>query len=380
MLIDLKKIDWPLTIIVIILIITGILAIASTSILTPNGLLNLKKQTGFALVGILIMFFLASRDYRALKNYSGILYLLAIFLLIGVLVWGNKIRGTAGWFSFGIFGSQPVELAKIIVVIVLAKYLSLRSSQMHQAKPIIVSAIYAFIITGLVILQPDLGSAILIGLIWLGMILVAGIKYRYLVSLILIILLLGSLAWFGFFQDWQKARILTFVNPELDPLGYGYHARQAIIAVGSGGLFGKGLGQGTQSQLRFLPETQTDFIFAAIGEELGFIGTFIVIILFALLFWRLLKISFATPDNFAKLISVGIIILISSQLTINIGMNIGIVPITGIPLPFISYGGSALLALMLAMGILQSINANSKNSFTRCQQDKEFTFDNGIIS
>ncbi len=213
----------------------------------------------------------------------------------------------------------------------------------------------------LIIFQPDFGSALIIILIWIGMLVILGIKRSHLAFFLSSGIGLFVLSWLLFFKDYQKERILTFINPQLDPLGSGYHITQSIIAIGSGGFYGKGLGQGSQSQLLFLPEAQTDFIFAAIGEELGFIGIIFLIILFGILFQRLLVIFQEANDNFGKMLALGIIIMLISEITINIGMNMGLVPITGIPLPLVSYGGSSLIATLASIGILQSIKIRSRN-------------------
>jgi rod shape determining protein RodA len=360
----LKNLDWILFISVLLLCFIGLAAIYSVSFSLDSlpDFLNFKKQVLFIIAGIILMFGFSKLDYRMLKNYSGILYAIGIILLILLFVFGQKIRGTASWFSFGLFSFQPAEAVKLILIIVLAKYFAKFHDQMHRFRHIIVSGIFAAIPAGLILFQPDFGSALVIMAIWFGMLLVSGIRWRD-----LFIILSGGFVLFGIFWQfvlvsYQKTRIISFFNPSVDPLGSGYNLIQAMVAIGSGGVFGKGLGYGTQSQLRFLPEAQTDFIFAAVAEELGFIGVVFIIFLFAVIFLRLVKISLASDDNFAKMLSAGILIMIASHTIINIAMNMGLAPITGIPLPFLSYGGSFILTLFVLLGIAESITVKSRKT------------------
>jgi len=360
----LKNIDWILFGVTIILNCLGLLIIYTISYSCAGGalnLLNFKKQVLFLIGGIGIIFVLTLIDYRLLKRYTGFLYILIIALLILLFYKGALIHGTASWFQFGILSFQPAEIAKIIIIITLAKYFSNHYEQMNRLSRILISGIYAVLPATLIIFQPDFGSALIIILIWIGMLVILGIKRSHLAFFLSSGIGLFVLSWLLFFKDYQKERILTFINPQLDPLGSGYHITQSIIAIGSGGFYGKGLGQGSQSQLLFLPEAQTDFIFAAIGEELGFIGIIFLIILFGILFQRLLVIFQEANDNFGKMLVLGIIIMLISEITINIGMNMGLVPITGIPLPLVSYGGSSLIATLASIGILQSIKIRSRN-------------------
>ena len=356
----LKNVDWVLFSAAIVLSGLGLLIIYSISYAGGNlDLLNLKKQILFLAGGISAAFVLTLIDYRLLKRYISPLYILTIASLILLFFNAVLIRGSVSWFQFGFFSLQPAEIAKIIVIIILAKYFSNHYEQMNRLPTILISGIYAALPAILIALQPDFGSALIIILVWFGMVVFLGINRFHLG------LFLSSgagffiLSWLFFFKDYQKERILAFINPYFDPLGSGYHVAQSVIAVGSGGFWGRGLGQGSQSQLLFLPETQTDFIFAAIGEELGFIGIIFLIILFGILFWRLLGIFHRARDNFGKMLTLGIIIMLISEAGINIGMNMGLVPVTGIPLPFVSYGGSALVAALIGLGILQSIKIRS---------------------
>ena len=355
----LKKLDWFLIIIALLLTGIGLLSIYSTS---QENLVNFKKQIMFIGLGFFLMFGLSFFDYRVLKNHSLILIILYIFCLVllgGLFFLGREVRGAVSWFQFGFFNFQPVELTKIVIILVLAKYFSFRHIEMYRIRHIIISGIYIGLPILLLLPQPDLGSVLILSGIWLGVMLIAGIKTRHLVVLTLIAIFLVGGSWFFLLKDYQKQRILTFVNPQVDPYGQGYNIVQALISVGSGGLFGKGLGQGSQSQLKFLPEQQTDFIFASVAEERGLLGIIFLLIIFTLLFWRILKIAIYSTNNFSRLFASGLVIMLFSQMFINVGMNMAILPITGLTLPFVSYGGSSLLTIFLGLGILQSIKVRS---------------------
>lgn len=351
----LKNLDWLLIVAVFLLSGFGLLTIYSTG---NFGAVYFEKQIVWLAVGFVLMLALSFLDYRIFKNYSYLaflIYLLAIFLLIALLIFGTPIRGSAAWFRFGGISFEPVELVKIILIIVLAKYFSLRHIEIYRWNHFIISAAYTAIPVGLVLAQPDLGSAVILSTIWFGLIMVAGIKFKHLAVLFILLAFVFSFSWTYVLKDYQRARLTSFIAPQNDPQGAGYHILQSTIAIGSGGFFGKGLGRGTQSQLNFLPEQHTDFIFAAIAEEWGFLGSLSLISLIGFIFWRLLKIILAVPNNFSKLFISGFIVLILSQSIVNIGMNLGLLPITGIPLPFVSYGGSNLLSNFLALGLIQSI-------------------------
>jgi rod shape determining protein RodA len=356
----LKNVDWILFGAAIVLSGLGLLIIYSISYAGGSlDLLNFKKQILFLAGGIAAAFILTLIDYRLLKRYISPLYILTIVSLILLFFNAVLIRGSASWFKFSFFSLQPAEIAKIIVIIILAKYFSNHYEQMNRLPTILISGIYAVLPAILIAFQPDFGSALIIILIWFGMIVFLGINRFHLGLFLSSGAVFFFLCWLFFFKDYQKERIFAFINPYFDPLGSGYHVAQSVIAIGSGGFWGRGLGQGSQSQLLFLPETQTDFIFAAIGEELGFIGIIFLIILFWILFWRLLGIFHRAGDNFGKMLTLGIIIMLISEAGINIGMNMGLVPVTGIPLPLVSYGGSALVAALIGLGILQSIKIRS---------------------
>jgi rod shape determining protein RodA len=364
----LGRIDKTLFISVVVLVLLGAVVIFSTSYSVDGvDLLNFKKQLVFSVIGIVLMTFISFFDYRALKNYTGLLYVLACFILIAVLFSGSLVRGTASWFSFGFFSFQPSEFVKIVIIIVMAKYLA--NAEDHALKRIVTSGIYTFLLVILIILQPDLGSSLALVFVWFSMLAVSGVRKKY----IIIILLLGLVAfagsWSFVLEGYQKERVVTFLNPQLDPLGSGYNVIQSIIAVGSGNMWGKGLGYGSQSQLNFLPEKHTDFIFAVIAEEMGFIGVLLLLGLFAVVLHRLFKIAIEAQDNFGKFLLLGISFVLIFHIVVNIGMNMGVMPVTGIPLPFISYGGSSLISFLVMIGVAQSVYVKGRGY--RLEKDEE---------
>lgn len=354
-----KKLDWPLIIIVLLLSGVGLLTIYGIG--SPESLVFFKKQILFLGLGFLLMFSLSFFDYRVFKNYSSILvilYLLSLSSLFFVL-FSQEIRGVTSWFRWGGLSFGPIEFIKIVIILLLAKYFSLRHIEMYRVRHLIVSGIYIGLPISIIILQPDFGSILVLFSIWFGLIMVAGIKLRHLFILLLIAILLFVGSWFVFLKDYQKERILTFFNPQEDPLGRGYHISQSLIAVGSGGWFGQRLGTGSQAGLKFLPEQHTDFIFATFAEQRGLVGVLFLLALFALLLWRIIKIALISLNNFSRLFAIGLAVMLFAQIVINIGMNMALLPVTGLTLPLISYGGSSLVSIFLGLGILQSIKARS---------------------
>jgi rod shape determining protein RodA len=311
------------------------------------------KQSAWIIVA-LSTYSIASRfDYRFLRDtrvvVAGYSFLLIILSLLFVI--GHVAKGAQSWFHVGGFSFQPSDLMKLGLIIVLAKYFSRRHIEIANSKHVIVSGVYALIPFLLVAVQPALGSALVLFFIWFGMVLVSGISKRHIMAVGLIGVVLFSLAWEFAFLPYQKARIVSFISPLEDIKGSGYHVYQSMIAVGSGGLFGKGVGYGTQSRLSFLPEYKTDFIFAAYTEEWGFIGALFIIFLYGLVLYRLSYQALLAESNFEALFTYGVMTWFFTHAIINIGMNIGVMPVTGIPLPFMSYGGSHLLAESLALGM-----------------------------
>lgn len=345
---------------------------SATLPLLGAGLLTMDSFTGdnyffvrqlIWIAAAIVLFFVASSiDWRFLRNSWVLVGLFTVLLgvLLVLAVVGTAVKGSQNRFKFGLFGLQPVEFVKLLEIFMLAKYFSRRHVEIAHVRHLIVSGLYAFVPFVLVILQPDLGSAIIIFLIWVGMITVSGIPKRRLLGIFVAVAVTFSVMWVSILKPYQKDRIMTFVNPLADIHGAGYNAFQSQIAVGSGQVLGKGVGYGTQSRLSFLPEFQTDFIFAAFSEEWGFVGVMIVFTLFGIIIFRILSIAMVGATNFEMLYAMGLAIFLMSHFTINIGMNIGLLPVTGIPVPFMSYGGSHLLAEYLGLGILMGMRRYSR--------------------
>ncbi len=293
-------------------------------------------------------------DYRFLRlgNTTFFLYITIIIALLLVLVIGEITLGAQSRFDLGIFSLQPADPAKLILITVLAKYFAKRHEHISNVRHIIISGIYAGLIFGLVFIQPDFGSAIILFFVWLGMVLVAGIKLRHLLVVFGTGALVFTLMWQFVFFDYQKERIMTFLDPLADVQGAGYNAYQSTIAVGSGELLGKGIGYGTQSKLLFLPEYETDFIFAAFAEEWGLVGVLLLFASFGVVIWRLLYHAVNGASNFETLFASGVAVLLTAHFFVHIGMNIGLLPVTGTTVPFLSYGGSHLVTEFMAIGMV----------------------------
>ncbi|MEK7181794.1 MAG: rod shape-determining protein RodA [Patescibacteria group bacterium] len=353
----LRKIDWVLFFTATLILGVSLLTLYSLS--SSGGVNYFIRQLLFAIISLSVMFFVASMDYRHIAKYSTALYFGTILLLLGVLLFGVTVRGTAGWISFGFVQLQPVELAKVTLIIFLASFISQKKSELGEWTRVIASLILSAILIFLVLKQPDLGSSLVLAAIWGGMILASGLKWRQLLVLFLLGATLVTSSWF-LLEPYQKDRIFNFIHPESDPQGTGYNVLQAIVAVGSGGLTGKGIGHGSQSQLNFLPEKHTDFIFAVVTEELGLVGAWLVLALYLVLLYRIKRIGDEAADNFGYLMAVGVLIMLFTQITINIGMNMGLLPVTGLPAPFLSYGGSSILSVSLAFGLLLSVYSRKR--------------------
>lgn len=309
-------------------------------------------------------------DYRFLRagNTTFYLYLVSLLSLVLVLFIGEVTLGAQSRFNLGFFSLQPSDPAKIVLIAVLAKYFSKRHQLIGDFKHILVSGAYAFLIFGLVFIQPDFGSAIILFFIWFLMILVAGIKIQHLA----LVFIMGTIAFGGMwefgFQDYQKQRIMTFLNPLQDIQGTGYNAYQSTIAVGSGELWGKGIGYGTQSKLQFLPEYETDFIFAAFAEEWGLVGVCVLFGLFAVVIGRLLYHAIAGASNFERLFATGVATLIVSHFFVHIGMNIGLLPVTGTTVPFLSYGGTHLMTSFIGLGMVMAMRRYSTSQYKAAEK------------
>jgi rod shape determining protein RodA len=312
------------------------------------------RQMVWAIGGFCLAALLALFDYRKLAAAALVIYIAFLILLVAVLLTADPRRGARSWFSLGAFAVQPSEFTKIAIIIALAKFLS-REDVSRRSPGYLLGALLVTAVPALLILkQPDFGTAILLVPVVIAMLLVAGTGVTYLLVLSLAGLLSIPVGWL-LLKPYQQARIRVFFNPQLDPLRSGYNAIQSFIAVGSGGLWGQGWLHGTQTHLRFIPERHTDFIFCVLAEETGFMGCLLLLILYAALIFTGLRIAEQSRDEFGRLAAVGITVLLASHVLVNIGMTIGLLPITGLPLPLVSYGGSSLFSTCICLGILQSI-------------------------
>ena len=314
------------------------------------------KQTIWFLVSIVALFGASLIDWRFLRRSGSIiiLFIISCLILLFLFIAGAIFKGAQSWFDLGAFSFQPVDFVKIALVLLLAKYFSRRHMEIANIKHILTSGFYTSILFILVFLQPDFGSAIIIFLIWLAMVLFSGISKKHLMAVLLIGALTFVGLWFFVFKNYQKARIISFIPPLTDIRGSGYNAYQSMIAIGSGEIWGKGVGLGSQSKLKFLPEYETDFIFAAFSEEWGLIGVIIIFGLYGLIFWRIIYIAKRGATNFETLYGLGLCSALFFHFVIHVGMNVGLLPVTGITMPFMSYGGSHMLAEFLGIGILMS--------------------------
>lgn len=316
------------------------------------------RQLVWVALGFVVFLFFSLLDYRVFRA-SGLFllscYFVGVVALTALLVFGPVTRGIRGWFAVSGIAIQPVEFIKLLLILLIAKYFSKRHNEIAQMRHLVISGIYFTIPVLLVLLQPDLGSAFILLAIWIAIALFSGIRLKHFLIFVSLFAAVSIVAWIFLLAPYQKARITTFLDPYQDPRGTGYNVIQSLVAVGSGQIWGKGFGYGSQTHLHFLPEAETDFIFAAFAEEWGFVGALALLSLYGALFWRLLRIGFFSDNNFARLYVLGFSTLIFTQVFIHIGMNLGIFPVTGITLPFMSYGGSSLISLMAGVGVAQSI-------------------------
>ncbi|KMO87860.1 rod shape-determining protein RodA [Megasphaera cerevisiae DSM 20462] len=344
-------------IIVCVLIVFISLCIIGSATHINKGVINydfVAKQGVAFIVDFMIVLFFSRYDYMKLKRFAKPLYTVNLLMLAAVMFVGTSALGAQRWIQLGPITLQPSEFSKLIMIVCLAGILSDKVGKLDTIKSILPIGLFIGIPFLLVLKQPDLGTSLVFLAIGLGMLFIARIKGTLLRNFFAIGVILAPIGW-HFLKDYQKARISVFLNPNADPFGAGYHIIQSKIAIGSGMLFGKGLFEGTQSQLNFLPENHTDFIFSVIGEELGFLGCIFLLFLYFILVYRALIIARECKDNFGRLLATGIVSMWSFQILVNVGMTCGIMPVTGIPLPFMSYGVSALTTNMMALGILLSI-------------------------
>ncbi len=360
----LKNFDWLILSSVVLLLAFSLVEIYSVALGQERlSLQNFQKQFVFALIGLFLLFVFSFIDVYSIKSFSRYFYILAVLVLIAVLIFGSTNRGTKGWFNIFGFGLQPVEFVKIVLILFLSKFFSGLATKVKTSHHFFASALSAGFLIFLVLLQPDFGSALILAAIWLILIIAAGFPKRYLLIIAVTGVVVFTIAWLFLFKTYQKERILTFLDPTANSLESGYNISQAMIAVGSGGVMGKGVGFGSQSQLKFLPEAQNDFIFAVIAEELGLLGVLLVLGFYVIFFYRCFSALKKVGNDFGIYFIIGAAGLIFIQMFINIGMNIGIMPVVGLPLPFVSYGGSSLLSLLILVGIIENIIIKSKISY-----------------
>ena len=315
------------------------------------------RQFMYAVIGLVLLFSITAFDYRVLGRIAPFLYIFMLVSLTAVIVLGSSAYGAKRWIQLPFFQFQPSEAAKLLIIVVLAKYFSDREEKVNSFQTFALSLLLIAPPVVLVFLQPDVGTMLVIGVIWIGMSIMAGVAWRYLLTLGAIGLAALPIAYDILLHSYMRDRIVTFLDPYADPTGAGYNIIQAAIAIGSGGMAGKGFGQGTQVQGNFLRVQSTDFIFSVLGEEFGFLGAMFLFSLFTVLLFRSLSMAGASRDNFGRLIITGVVVTILFQTFVNIGVNIQLLPVTGIPLPFVSQGGTALMTFMVAFGLVQSIAA-----------------------
>jgi len=292
-------------------------------------------------------------------------YMVMLILLVAVFFVGKSTLGAQRWIDLGVFDLQPSEPAKLLLILSLARYLHDHREEMDDVRHLLITGLMTALPVLLIYRQPDLGTALTLVTIWLIMIIVAGVRWRHLALLVMAAAASAPIIWTRLLSAYQKERLLIFLDPQQDPLGAGFNIIQSRISVGAGGLVGRGLNYGTQSQLHFLRVQYTDYIFAVVGEELGFVGSVLLISLYLVLMYRGVRTAEVAGDHYGQLIATGIVGMVLVQVFVNIGMNIGLTPVTGIPLPFISYGRSSLVTLLLAIGLLQSIAMHQSTASER---------------
>ena len=360
-----RQYDWIIIAASLCLVAYGSILLYSAALDSyPDGIASLNhpaiRHIIFGAVGLVIILAVPYFDYRFFQQLAPILYIFGIILLLTVLFIGDQEFGSTRWISVAGIPVQPSEFAKTFTIIALAKFLSDRRERIHEFPVLFLSLVVTAIPMALVLAEPDMGTAIVFGIIWMFVIAAAGVPRKYLLSMITVILISLPLFAGVVIDEYQRERISLFFNPNQDPLGGGFNILQAEIGIGSGGLFGRGLTEGTQTQLNFLQTTTTDYIFSVLGEELGFVGAILLFSLFIILLFRAIRIFSITTDLFGKLIAIGVIVMILSQVFINVAVNVRLIPVTGLPLPFISQGGSSLLSIFFSLALLQAVGVHGK--------------------
>lgn len=350
-----RAFDWGILLSALFLVLISLATLYSLELNQESPDFSLlRRQALAAALGGIVFIILLFIDFRNFKDYAPVLYAAGLLSLAALFPFGVTIRGTTGWFRFAGLTFQPVELFKIILIIVFAKFFS-NKRDVNNPQTIFWSIAIMAIPSIFLYLQPDAGSLIVLVAIWFGFFIIMKLRRAYILSFVFAWLLMAVCAWIFFLAPYQKQRIITFVNPAHDTSGSGYNVRQSKIAIGSGQFFGRGLGLGTQSSLNFLPEQETDFIFAVISESLGFVGGSLLILAYSVLLWRIIKLGYSIKDDFGALIAFGVFFWFAFQGLSNIAMNLGIAPVFGVPLPLVSYGGSSLIMSIIALGIVESV-------------------------
>ncbi len=358
----LRRVDFALILSAAAIVIYGLVTISSaTHINTPGEerFWFVQRQGIFAVVNAVLGILFMNFDYRGLSQHGKKLYVFNLIMLVAVMLFGHAALGAQRWIQIGPISVQPSEFSKLIMIICMASVLEERMGKLNSLQDILPIAAYVGVPFILVLKQPDLGTSLVFMAIFFGMVIACGMPWKYFFGIIFAGIATFPLLW-QFMKDYQKMRIMVFIDPNVDPLGSGYHIIQSKIAIGSGMLFGKGLFEGTQSQLNFLPENHTDFIFAVVGEEFGFVGAVILLLLYLIVFWRGIIIAKEAGDVFGRLLAVGITSMLAFHVLVNVGMTTGIMPVTGIPLPLMSYGISSLTTNILAIAILLNINMHKQ--------------------
>lgn len=353
-----RSLDWVALSACCLLFLIGLAMLFSTSYATP-ALVSSRffRQFIAIILGIVVGGIVAKIPYHAFRRVAPVLYGVGIMGLLVVTVSASIIRGAASRLTIGGFQIQPSEFMKVALIIMLA-YLYSRWGRLTGSF-FALSLVAVALPVALIVMEPDTGMAALLIAVWGSILVFGGLRWSVVGGMVMIAVVAVIIAWYTFFAPYQKLRILTFLDPSRDPLGAGYNVTQSIIALGSGGVLGRGLGHGPQSQLRFLPELETDFIFAGIGEELGFVGVALVIGLYTILLWRIARTARMTNDPFGKILAVGTFFVLLIGFIVSTGMNMGLLPVTGIPLPLVSYGGSNIISTFVLLGLVQSVYAHS---------------------
>lgn len=349
-----RHFDWVLLAAVVLLSLFGVVMIYSAVQGDPEITSYPQRQAVYIVVGLALLIVLSLLDYHTLGSLTIPLYVLILLLLALVGILGQRLFGAQSWLDFfGLFPIQPSELAKVVLLLALGSYLARHIDDMHSVTTIVIALLIAAPLLILVFLEPDLGTAIVLAVEMTILLFAAGIRLRHILLGLGIIVAAAPMFW-SVLEDHQRSRLLMFIDPTANPDSY-FNVRQALVSVGSGGLLGKGFGEGTQSQLHFLRVRHTDFIFSVVAEELGFIGALVLLLLLFIIIIRLWRIADQARDPFGRLLAVGVAAIILFQTVINVGMNMALVPVTGLPLPFVSYGGNAMLSLFLMIGLAQSV-------------------------